>query len=142
MIRLARSADKPLLLHERGMTGRLLELLREEQADCVGGICHAFNGSLETARELISLGFALGIGGVVTFAEAHRLPEVIRQVPPEWLVLETDAPDMPPHPHRGTKNRPEYLTLVASRVAELKGWTMAETARITTGNARRILQLG
>lgn len=140
MIRLAREAGRPLLLHMRGATGRVLELLRAERAQEVGGIAHAFSGSRETARQLIDLGFALGIGGVVTFPGA-RLGEVVRSLPADWLVLETDAPDLAPHPHRGTDNRPEWLTLVAERVAALRGWTPQETARITTLNARRVLCL-
>lgn len=141
MIRLARTTARPLLLHMRGATGRVLALLKEERAAEVGGIAHAFSGSLETARQLIALGFALGIGGVATFPDARRLRAVIRAVPDEWLVLETDAPDLSPHPHRHEENRPEWLTLVAARVAELKGWTSQETARITTRNARRVLRL-
>jgi TatD DNase family protein len=119
----------------------LLEVLRSERAAQVGGIAHAFSGSLETARHFIDLGFALGIGGVATFPAARRLHEVVRSVPAEWLVLETDAPDLPPHPHRGEANRPEWLALVAARVAALRGWTADETARITSANARRVLQL-
>jgi TatD DNase family protein len=141
MIRIARDTGKPLLLHCRGATGRLLEVLRSERAAQVGGIAHAFSGSLETARHFIDMGFALGIGGVATFPTARRLHEVVRSVPAEWLALETDAPDLPPHPHRGEANRPEWLTLVAARVAALRGWTEAETARITSANARRVLQL-
>jgi TatD DNase family protein len=141
MIRLARATDRPLLLHCRRATGRLLELLRSERADQVGGVAHAFSGSLETARQLIGLGFALGIGGVVTYPEARRLAAVVRAVPAEWLVLESDAPDLPPHPHRGEINRPEWLALVAARVAALRGWSAAETAHITTANARRVLRL-
>lgn len=141
MIRLARESDRPLLLHMRRATGRMLELLRAEQAFEVGGIAHAFSGSLDTARQLIDLGFALGIGGVVTFPDARRLGEVVRGVPAEWLVLETDAPDLAPHPHRGEDNRPEWLALIAAKVAALRGWTPEETARLTTLNARRILRL-
>jgi TatD DNase family protein len=141
MIGIARDVGRPLLLHTRRATGRLLELLRAEHAREVGGIAHAFSGSLETARELISQGFALGIGGVATFPEAHRLHKVIRQVPAEWLVLESDAPDLPPHPHRGRENRPAWLTLISAAVATLRGWTPQETARITTANTRRVLRL-
>jgi TatD DNase family protein len=141
MISLARASGRPLLLHCRGATGRLLELLRSEGAAAVGGIAHAFSGSIETARQLIGLGFALGIGGVVTFPEARRLSEVVRAVPAEWLVLESDAPDLPPHPHRGAENRPEWLNLIAARVAALRGWSREETARTTSANARRVLRL-
>lgn len=141
MIGIARETKRPLLLHLRRATGRMLELLRSERAVEVGGIAHAYSGSQETARQLIAMGFALGIGGVVTYPEAHRLTEVVKAVPAEWLVLETDAPDLPPHPHRGADNRPEWLALVAARVAQLRGWTTEETARITTNNARRVLRL-
>ena len=139
-IGIARETGRPLLLHMRAATGRVLELLRAERAFEVGGIAHAFSGSRETARQLIDLGFALGIGGVVTFP-GTRLVEVVRDVPADWLVLETDAPDLAPHPHRGTDNRPEWLTLVAERIAALRGWPLQETARITTLNARRVLRL-
>ena len=141
MIRIARDCGKPLLLHCRSATGRLLEVLRAERAAEVGGIAHAFSGSLETARQLIDLGFALGIGGVVTCPAARRLNAVVRSVPAEWLVLESDAPDLPPHPHRGEANRPAWLTLVAARVAALRDWTLDETARITSANTRRVLPL-
>ena len=141
MIRLARDMDKPLLIHARKSSDRILELLRQEGADRVGGIFHAFSGSLETARRIIDMGFLLGIGGVVTLPTAKRLPEVVREVPAEVLVLETDAPDMTPEPHRGQLNRPVYLGLVAERVAALRGWSLEETAQTTTANACRLLKL-
>lgn len=140
-IRLAREADKPLLIHARRSTERILELLRQEGAEQVGGIFHAFSGSLETARQIIDMNFVLGVGGVVTYASARRLPEVVREVPAAALVLETDAPDMTPEPYRGQPNRPAFLELVAERVATLRGWTLEDTARITTANACRILNL-
>ncbi len=141
MIRLAREMEKPLLIHARRSTDRILELLHREEGGQVGGIFHAFSGSLETACKVIDMGFALGIGGVVTLPTARRLPEVVRKVPAETLVLETDAPDMTPAPHRGLPNRPAYLKLVAEKVADLRDWSPEETARITTTNACRILGL-
>lgn len=141
MIHLALETDKPLLIHARRSTGRILELLHREGGGRLGGIFHAFSGSLETARKIIDLGFVLGIGGVLTFSNAHRLPEVVREVPAEALVLETDAPDLTPEPYRGRPNRPVYLGLIAERLASLRGWSLAETARITSENAQRILPL-
>lgn len=141
MIRLACEFDLPLLLHVRRAAGRLLAILRQEGAHRVGGIWHAFSGSPETAFQMIDLGFALGVGGVVTFPEARRLPQVVRQVPAECLVLESDAPDMAPHPHRGERNHPAYLPLIAREVARLRNWSLAETADTTTRNARRFLRL-
>ena len=87
------------------------------------------------------MGFLLGIGGVVTLPTAKRLIEVVREVPAGVLVLETDAPDMTPEPHRGQLNRPAYLGLVAERVAALRGWSLEETAQTTTANACRLLKL-
>ncbi len=139
MIRLAREFDLPLLLHVRRAIDRVLKILREEQADQVGGIFHAFSGSLPVASQALDLGFALGIGGIVTFPEARRLPEVVRQVPAEALVLESDAPDMTPHPFRGEANRPALLPLVARELAQLRHWSLEETAAITSANAKRIL---
>jgi TatD DNase family protein len=139
-LRLAIAAGRPVLIHCRQATGRLLEILREEGAEQVGGIFHAFSGSLETALQGIRLGFAIGVGGTVTYPNARRLPQVVREVPAEWLVLETDAPDLAPHPHRGEVNHPAWLPLVARQVAELRGWSLEKTTRITTENAKRILK--
>jgi TatD DNase family protein len=140
-LRLAIAAGRPVLIHCRQATERLLRILQEEGAKQVGGIIHAFSGSLETALQGIRLGFAVGVGGTVTYPNARRLPEVVRELPAEWLVVETDAPDLAPHPHRGEVNRPAWLPLVAQRVAEIRGWSAAETAHITTANAKRILKI-
>jgi TatD DNase family protein len=141
MIHLAREMEKPLLIHARRSTERVLELLQREGGGQIRGIFHAFSGSLETARRILDLGFLLGVGGIVSLNTARRLPEVIRKVPAEALVLETDAPYMTPEQHRGQPNRPVYLELVARKVASLRDWTLAETAQQTTLNACRVLGL-
>ena len=141
MIGMARDHELPLLLHVRRATGRVLRLLQQEKADQVGGIWHAFSGSIETAQRLFDLNFAIGVGGIVTFPEAKRLPEVVGQAPAERLVLETDAPDMAPHPHRKKQNQPAYLPLIARKVAQLRNWSLEETAEVTSGNARKIFRL-
>ncbi len=140
-LRLARESGLPVVLHCRKATGRLLEILREEGAVEHGGIWHGFTGSRETAEAAIGLGFALSFGGPLTWPGARRSPEVLKILPAEWIVIESDAPDLPPHPHRGEPNRPAYLALVAERVAALRGWSPEETARITTANACRVLGL-
>lgn len=141
IIHLARETGKPLLIHARRSTERILELLKREGGGEVCGIFHAFSGSLEIAQKVIDLNFALGIGGVVTYATAKRLPQVIPRVPAEALVLETDAPDMAPEPYRGQQNRPAWLSVIAEKVACLRNWTLAETAQTTSANAIRILGL-
>ncbi len=140
-LRLAVSRGRPVVIHCRKAMGRLLAILKEEGAQQVGGIAHAFSGSPETALELVRLGFAIGFGGTLTYPGAKRASEVLAKLPEDWVVLETDAPDMAPWPHRGKPNRPAYLALVAERVAALRGWTLEETARITSANARRVLRL-
>ena len=138
-VRLAIAMRRPMLIHCRRAIGRVLEILRVEGAQRVGGIFHAFSGSVESAREAVRLNFAIGIGGPVTYPNARRGLEVLRSLPADWLVLETDAPDLAPEPHRGEVNRPAYLPLIAARVAALRGWSIEETARVTTTNALRIL---
>ncbi|MDX9708695.1 MAG: TatD family hydrolase [Trichloromonas sp.] len=140
-VRLAVAARRPLLIHCRKAMGRTLEILRAEGAQRVGGIFHAFSGSPESAREALRLNFAIGLGGALTFTGARRGPELARILPAEWLVLESDAPDLAPEPYRGQINRPAYLPLMSARLANLRSWSPAETAAITTDNARRVLGL-
>lgn len=141
MIRLARETGKALLIHARKSSDRILEILQHEGAAEVGGVFHAFSGSVETAQRVIDAGFMLGIGGVVTWPGARRLPEVVRTLPATALVLETDAPYLAPAPHRGASNRPLYLTLVAEKVAELRNWSLEQTLRVTTANAKQLFKI-
>lgn len=122
----------PLLLHCRKRTGALLGLLEKFSGGC-GGIWHGFSGSLETARQLDELGFVIGVGPVLLRDNARKLPEVVRELPAHALVLETDAPDM--------AAGPEVLVAVAQKLAELRGWSLDECARITTATLQRVLRL-
>ncbi len=141
-LRVAVELALPVLIHCRRMPGRVLELLAEEKADRVGGIMHAFGGSWPTARQAVDLGFVLSFGGPVTYPEARRAVEVLQRLPDDAIVVETDAPDLAPHPHRGETNRPAWLVPVLDRVAEIRGWSRERAAEITTANARRVLRLG
>jgi TatD DNase family protein len=141
-LRIAAEAGLPVLIHCRKATERLMEILRGEDAEQVGGIFHAFSGSLETALAAIRCGFAIGFCGTLTYPNARRAPSVLKGIPPEWIVLETDAPDLAPHPYRGKDNHPAYLPLIAAKVAEIRGWSREEAARITTDNAMRVLKIG
>ncbi len=131
-VEMAVAAGLPVLIHCRQKTAVVLDILRISGIDQVGGIWHGFSGSLETARQIIDLGLLLGIGPVLLRKNARKLPEVVKAVSGDMLVLETDAPDM--------AAGPEVLVAVAERLAELRGWTWEETTGITTMNARRILQ--
>lgn len=138
---LARAFAKPVLLHSRRAVGRVLSLLETEAPLPAGGILHGFSASSEVARQFLDLGFVLGFGGPLTYPNARRGPTVLQQLPAEAIVLESDAPDLPPWPHLGESNRPEWLGLVASRVGELRGWSPLETETITRANALRVLRL-
>ncbi len=140
-LRLAVAAGRPVLIHCRRAWGELLAILYQEEAGRVGGILHGFGGSLQIAREALRLGFGIAFGGPLTWPNARKRVDVLRGLPAEAIVLETDAPDLPPHPRRGEANRPEWLALIAAKVADIRGWTLPETARITTMNARRFLRL-
>ncbi len=140
-LRLAVAAQRPVIIHCRKALGRLFEILKEEEASQVGGILHAFAGSVELAQQAVKMNFALGFGGVLTYPNARRAPQVLCKTPAEWLVLETDTPDMAPYPHRSETNHPAWLKLIARRAAELRGWSLEQTARTTTANACRILNL-
>jgi TatD DNase family protein len=140
-LRLAVQADLPVLIHCRKAFRDLLAILREEGAGQIRGVMHAFSGSPETARDCLRLGLHISVAGTVTWQNAVRPPAVAACIPLERLLLETDAPDLTPEPHRGEVNLPHYLLETAARVAEIKGISLAELARATTGNALRLFRL-
>lgn len=142
---LAARHRKPVVLHVRKAHADVLRVLREERFTG-GGIVHAFSGGIEEARHYARLGFCLGIGGPLTYDQSRRLRGVVAAMPLEALVLETDAPDMTPQPHRQpgvshTRNSPEFLPSVAAALAELKGLPLAEVERATRRQSLAILKL-
>ncbi len=138
-IRLARELGRPILIHCREAHAEVLMTLHEEGARELGGIMHCFSGDAGFAKACLDLGFLISIAGPVTYPNARKLPEVIRVVPRDRLVLETDCPYLPPQPHRGKRNEPAYLIHTASRVADLLGVTLEEIAEVTTASACRLL---
>lgn len=137
-LELAREFDLPVLLHIRRAQDAILKHLR--QARVRGGIAHAFSGSRQQADEFIRLGFKLGFGGAMTHTRATRLRELAATLPLDSIVLETDAPDIPPaFLQNGEPNKPEYLPRIAQTLAELRGMAPEEIARVTTENAMAAL---
>ena len=147
-LQLARRFDLPVILHVRRSADRLLKGLRD--VPVCGGIAHAFNGSVQQARAFIALGFKLGFGGALTFERALQLRRLAAELPLEALVLETDAPDMPPHwlyrtaaeRAAGTlqgRNSPAQLPRIAQVLADLRGVSLAALAEQTTANALQAL---
>jgi TatD DNase family protein len=127
----------PLVIHTRNSMDIALTMLENRADPRLRGIFHCFGGNISQAKKAISLGFSLGIGGVVTYRNSG-LQAVIEQVSADNLVLETDAPWLPPVPHRGQRNEPAYLTFILRKIAEIKNLSPEEVAGMTFNNATRI----
>jgi TatD DNase family protein len=139
-LKIAKNADLPVLLHVRKAHDQVLSLLRR-LALPRGGIVHAFSGSEQQARQYAQLGFRLGFGGAISYARATRLRRLAAELPLEWLVLETDAPDMPLSGWRDEPNRPQRVAEVANIIADLRGISAQEVGQTTSATARRLLAL-
>ncbi|MGD9329385.1 MAG: TatD family hydrolase [Cyclobacteriaceae bacterium] len=131
----------PIILHSRDSLDLSIQIIEEAHSGDLSGIFHCFTGSLDQARQIIDLGFFLGIGGVLTFKNSG-LGSVIENVPLEKIVLETDSPYLTPHPHRGKRNEPAYISLIAQRLAEIYDTDISTIADITTENAKKVFKTG
>ena len=130
----------PLMIHSRNTGSDLLDCLRPWRDKLTrGGVFHCFSGSRETARELLNFcpNFFIGIGGVLTFKKSN-LPETVRDIPLDRIVLETDSPYMAPTPMRGKRNEPAYIPYIINMLAKAKGISPAEVGEITTRNAMKL----
>ncbi len=137
-IRLAKEVELPIIIHNREATEDVVKILQEENASEVGGIMHCFTGSLETAEQCMKMNFYLSFGGPVTFKNAKKPKEVVKEIPMDFLLIETDCPYLTPHPFRGKRNEPSYVKYVAEQIAELKGLTFEEVAKKTSDNAMKL----
>lgn len=136
---LARAGGLPVIVHSRDAYDDVLAILDEEGQARV--IMHCFSGSLDVARRCVDRGYYLGLGGPLTYRNARRLLDVAAYVPPDRLLLETDAPYLPPEPHRGRRNEPSYLPLVAAAAARARSVAPGTVAEVTTANAREVFGL-
>jgi TatD DNase family protein len=136
-LRLARERELPVILHVRKAVDAILRELRKTRVK--GGIAHAFNGSLQQAGILIEMGFALGFGGAMTYDNAHHIRRLATTIPLENIVLETDAPDIPPAWKWRQRNEPGELGLIAAVLAELRQIPVEEVIAVTGNNALRVL---
>ncbi len=137
---LARQAHLPILLHVRRCHDPVLDCLRRT-AFPYGGIVHAFNGTVSQAHRYLDRGFRLGMGGVMTHDRAVRIRQMVSLLPEEALVLESDAPDLPPAGHQGERNEPCHLPLVVQALADLRRVSEDHIMASTRRNARRVLGL-
>ena len=136
---LARELALPVIIHDREAHADTLAIVREFPG--VTGVFHCFSGSPEMARELLKMGWYLGFDGPVTYKNARRTPEVAAVTPLDRMLIETDSPYMTPVPYRGRRNDSGYVHLVAEKLAEWKGVTPEEMARVTTENGKRLFRI-
>ncbi len=136
---LAEALELPVIVHMRDATNDALQVVARHPK--VKGVFHCFSGSVETAQWLIEHGWYVGFTGVVTFKNAKKAVDVVRAIPIERILTETDCPYMSPEPHRGKRNDSRNIPLIAAKIAEIKGLSAEEVGRITTENAKRLFRI-
>jgi len=139
-IRAAIVSGKPLVIHTRNSAEDTLRIMREENAQQVGGVMHCFTESLEVALQAIELGFYISFSGIITFKNALTIKEVAMQVPLDRILVETDSPYLAPVPYRGKTNQPSYVKHVAEEIAHLRGISLEEVSGATTNNFFRLFR--
>ena len=137
-ILLARELDLPIIVHDRDAHGDTLEILKKYKPK---GVVHCFSGSVEMAQEIIKLGMYIGVGGVITFKNAKKLPDVVRIIPDELLLVETDCPYLAPEPYRGKLCHSGMIKYTADKIAEIRGTTTENILNLTAKNAKKMLNL-
>jgi TatD DNase family protein len=139
-IHLAKTQNLPLIIHSRDAFEETMKVLKRFDDGSLRGVFHCFSGSVEQAGRIVDLGFHLGIGGVVTFKNS-KLWQVVEAIDLEHILLETDAPFIAPHPHRGMRNEPAYIPLIAKRIAEIKNTSLETVAEITTVQTLKLFDI-
>ncbi len=140
-IGLAKELGLPIVVHDREAHRETVEMLKSERAEACGGIIHCFSGDYEMARVCIDMGFHISIPGTITFKNAEAFREIIRKIPLESLLVETDAPFLTPEPLRGKRNEPSYVRYTAEKLAQIKKVPFEKVAEVTSGNAWRVYKL-
>jgi TatD DNase family protein len=140
-IQVARELAKPLIVHTREAKADTIALLNSEKAIDCGGVLHCFTEDWDTAKAALDLGFYISFSGIMTFRNADPLREVLKKVPLERLLIETDSPYLAPVPYRGKTNQPAYVAAVAQAVADVKQISIEHLAAVTTANFRQLFRL-
>jgi TatD DNase family protein len=138
---LAKSVKLPVIIHDRDAHDETMSILEEEKEGLKGGVIHCFSGDAEMALKCIDMGFYISIPGTVTFKNAKKQQSVVREIPIEKLLIETDCPFLAPVPYRGKRNEPLYVTHVAAAIAGIKNMPVEEVARITVLNTKELFAL-
>lgn len=142
LLRLGKDLGLPIILHDRDAHAEILKILQEEGNGQWKGVFHCFSGDYEMARKILRMGFLISIPGTITFKKSTTQQEVVRRIPLEKILLETDCPYLAPAPFRGKRNEPAYIRNTAARVASLKGLSFEDVARITSLNVKLLFGVG
>jgi TatD DNase family protein len=140
-IELAKAVGLPIIIHNRESMADMEAILKDHFSATNGGVMHSYSGSVEMAKVFLDMGLYLSISGPVTFKNARKLPDVVKMLPLDRMLVETDSPYLTPTPHRGKRNEPAYVRLVAEEVARIKGMAAEEIEEITAQNAIRLFNL-
>ena len=141
-LELARELNKPVVIHSRDACEDTMTVLGSKEARGIKGVMHCYSYTVETARELLKLGYYFGIGGVITFNNAKKLVEAVEEIPLERILLETDCPYLAPTPHRGKRNSSLYIPLIAEKIAQIKGIPYYKVLEKTHENAKNLFLKG
>ncbi len=140
-IALAGELHLPIVVHDRDAHQETLDILRSEKAEALGGIVHCFSGDYSMAKQCLDMGFYISIPGTITFRNAGPFQEMVRKLPLESLLVETDAPFLAPVPVRGKRNEPSFVRYTTQKIAELKAIPFERVAEATSANALRVFRL-
>jgi TatD DNase family protein len=140
-IELAKEVNLPLIIHDRDAHEETFKILKEYDVGSTGCVMHCYASSVEMAKEYIKMGVYISLAGPVTFKNARKTHDVAREIPLEWLLVETDSPYLTPEPYRGKRNEPSYVKLVAEKIAQAKGISLEEVANQTTLNAKKLFRI-
>ncbi|MCK5255422.1 MAG: TatD family hydrolase [Deltaproteobacteria bacterium] len=140
-IALAKELELPMVVHDRNAHRETLAILKEEKAFEVGGVIHCFSGDYEMASKCLNMGFYISIPGTITFKNAKSLQELVRSIPLDRILLETDSPFLAPMTFRGKRNEPSYVRYVADKIAKLKKLDFEEVASVTSQNVKTLFRI-
>ncbi len=140
-IELAQEVNLPIIIHDRDAHGETFDILKQYNVGNTGCVMHCYASSVEMAKEYIKMGVYISFAGPVTFKNARKTYEVAKEIPLEWILVETDSPYLTPTPYRGKRNEPAYVKLVAEKIAEAKGISLEEVAHQTTINAKKLFRI-
>lgn len=140
-IQLANELGLPFVVHDRDAHGDCFDIIKKYKAPETGCVLHCYSGEVELAKEYIKLGCYISIPGTLTFKNNRKTIDVVKEIPMEWMLIETDSPYLAPVPMRGKRNNPSYVKYVADKIAEIKGMSYDEVCRITSENAKKFFAI-